>query len=81
MRHAVAQETHKKKVFIMVTNLSSCPPGEGIEALNRLPGLAEPLLDVDLEQELQELRKRTPGSGKREGVPRPLRNTRISELF
>ena len=51
------QEMHKRKVFIMVTNLSTCQPGEGIEALNRLPGLAEPLLDIDLERELQELRR------------------------
>jgi hypothetical protein len=28
----------------MATNLSTCHPGDGIEALNRLPGLAEPLL-------------------------------------
>ena len=57
MKYAVAQEMHKRKVFIMVTNLSTCQPGEGIEALNRLPGLAEPLLDIDLERELQELRR------------------------
>ena len=40
----------------MATNLSICHPGEGIEALNRLPGLAEPLLQIDLERELQQLR-------------------------
>ena len=57
MKYAVAQEMHKRKVFIMVTNLSTCQPGEGIQALNRLPGLAEPLLDIDLERELQELRR------------------------
>ncbi|HEX4920760.1 MAG TPA: hypothetical protein VFV92_08475 [Candidatus Bathyarchaeia archaeon] len=43
--------------FIMATNLSTCHPGDGIEALNRLPGLAEPLLQIDLEQELQQLRR------------------------
>jgi quercetin dioxygenase-like cupin family protein len=43
-------------VFIMATNLSTCHPGEGIEALNRLPGLAEPLLQIDFERELQQLR-------------------------
>ena len=40
----------------MATNLSTCHPGDGIEALNRLPGLAEPLLQIDLERELQQLR-------------------------
>jgi quercetin dioxygenase-like cupin family protein len=47
---------HRRKVFIMPTNLSTCHPGDGIEALNRLPGLAEPLLQIDLDQELQQLR-------------------------
>lgn len=32
-------------------------PGAGIEALNRLPGLAGPLLQIDLERELQQLRR------------------------
>jgi quercetin dioxygenase-like cupin family protein len=41
----------------MATNFSVCRPGEGIEALNRLPGLAEPLLQIDLERELQQLRR------------------------
>jgi quercetin dioxygenase-like cupin family protein len=41
----------------MTTNLSVCHPGDGIEALNRLPGLAEPLLQIDLERELQQLRQ------------------------
>jgi quercetin dioxygenase-like cupin family protein len=41
----------------MATNLSACHPGEGIELLNRLPGLAEPLLQIDLQRELQELRR------------------------
>ena len=44
-------------MFIMVTNLSTCHPGDGIEALNRLPGLAEPLLQIDLDRELQQLRR------------------------
>jgi quercetin dioxygenase-like cupin family protein len=44
-------------VFIMATNLSTCHPGDGIEALNRLPGLAGPLLQIDLERELQQLRR------------------------
>jgi hypothetical protein len=47
----------RKKVFIMATNLSTCHPGDGIEALNRLPGLAEPLLQIDLDRELQQLRR------------------------
>jgi quercetin dioxygenase-like cupin family protein len=42
---------------MMATNLSTCHPGDGIEALNRLPGLAEPLLQIDLDQELQQLRR------------------------
>jgi quercetin dioxygenase-like cupin family protein len=41
----------------MATNLSTCHPGDGIQALNRLPGLAEPLLQIDLERELQQLRQ------------------------
>jgi quercetin dioxygenase-like cupin family protein len=41
----------------MATDLSTCRPGDGIEALNRLPGLAEPLLQIDLERELQQLRR------------------------
>jgi quercetin dioxygenase-like cupin family protein len=41
----------------MTTNLSTCHPGDGVQALNRLPGLAAPLLLVDLEQELQQLRR------------------------
>jgi len=36
-----------------MSNLSTCHPGDGIEALNRLPGLAEPLLQIDLERELE----------------------------
>jgi quercetin dioxygenase-like cupin family protein len=41
----------------MATNLPTCHPGNGIEALNRLPGLAAPLLQIDLERELQQLRQ------------------------
>ena len=41
----------------MATNLSTCHPSDGIEALNRLPGLAEPLLQIDFERELQQLRR------------------------
>src|SRR6476469_2654031 len=41
----------------MATNLRTCHPGDGIEALNRLPGLAEPLLQIDLDRELQQLRR------------------------
>jgi quercetin dioxygenase-like cupin family protein len=47
----------RQKVFIMATDLSTCRPGDGIEALNRLPRLAEPLLQIDLERELQQLRQ------------------------
>jgi quercetin dioxygenase-like cupin family protein len=41
----------------MVTNLSTCHPGDGVEALSRLPGLAEPVLQIDFERELQQLRR------------------------
>jgi quercetin dioxygenase-like cupin family protein len=41
----------------MSTEFSTCHPGDGIEALNRLPGLAEPLLQIDLDRELQQLRR------------------------
>lgn len=41
----------------MATNLSTCQPGDGIEALKRLPGLAQPLLQIDLDREFQQLRR------------------------
>ncbi len=41
----------------MVTNPNTCHPGDGITALNRLPGLAEPLLQVNFEREVQQLRR------------------------
>jgi quercetin dioxygenase-like cupin family protein len=41
----------------MATNLSTCHPGDGIEVLNRLPGLAEPLLQINFERELKQLRR------------------------
>ena len=44
-------------MFILATDLSACHPGDGIEVLNRLPGLAGPLLQIDLERELQQLRR------------------------
>jgi len=40
----------------MATNLNTCHPGDGIDALNRLPRLAEPLLQIDFERELRQLR-------------------------
>src|SRR5512133_1242555 len=43
--------------FTMATNLSTCHPGDGMEALKRLPGLAQPLLQIDLDHELQQLRR------------------------
>src|SRR5450759_2559374 len=48
---------HGEKGSIMATDHSACHPGDGIEVLNRLPGLAEPLLQIDLERELQQLRR------------------------
>jgi quercetin dioxygenase-like cupin family protein len=50
-------EAHGEKVFIMATNLITCHPGDGLEALNRLPELAEPLVQIDLDRELQQLRR------------------------
>ena len=41
----------------MATDLSTCHPGDGIEALKRLPGLAQPLLQIDFDRELQQLRR------------------------
>src|SRR5579863_1122809 len=41
----------------MTTNLSICHPGDGIQTLNRLPELAEPVLQIDFERELQQLRQ------------------------
>jgi hypothetical protein len=40
----------------MTTIPSACHPGDGSKALNRLPQLAEPLLQFDLQKELQQLR-------------------------
>ena len=41
----------------MTTNTSACHPDVAAEALNRLPQLAEPLLQFDLQKELQYLRR------------------------
>lgn len=41
----------------MITNPSTCHPGEGSKALHRLPQLADPLLQFDLQEELQQLRQ------------------------
>jgi quercetin dioxygenase-like cupin family protein len=48
---------HGTKEFVMATDLSACHPGDGLGVLTRLPGLAEPWLQLDLERELQELRQ------------------------
>ena len=65
----------------MATNLSTCHPGDGIEALNRLPGLAEPLLQIDLERELEQLRQEDSWQRETGGVQRRSRNIQISESF
>jgi mannose-6-phosphate isomerase-like protein (cupin superfamily) len=41
----------------MAMNLPTCHPGEGFEVLNRLSGLVAPLLQIDFERELQQLRQ------------------------
>jgi len=41
----------------MATNRGTRHPCDGIEALNRLPELAQPLLQIDFERELQQLRR------------------------
>ena len=41
----------------MAANVSTCHSGDGIEALNRLPELAQPVLQIDFEQELEQLRQ------------------------
>jgi len=41
----------------MTANTEACHPGEGSKALNRLPQLAEPLLQFDLREELEQLRQ------------------------
>jgi hypothetical protein len=51
------QGMHGEKVLIMATDLSAGHPGDGLETLNRLPGLAEPLLQIDCERELQQPRQ------------------------
>ena len=40
----------------MAANTSTCHPGDSSKDLNRLPQLAEPLLQFDLLEELQQLR-------------------------
>lgn len=42
----------------MTTKTSVCHAGEDSNALSRLPGLADPLLQFDLQEELQQLRQR-----------------------
>src|SRR5678809_1658257 len=44
------------EVLFMDITARTCHPGEGSKALNRLPQLAEPLLQFDLVSELQQLR-------------------------
>ncbi len=41
----------------MTANTSACHPGDSSKALNRLPQLAEPLLQFDLLNELRQLRR------------------------
>ena len=41
----------------MNANTEVCHPGEGSKALNRLPQLAEPLLRIDLREEVEQLRR------------------------
>lgn len=41
----------------MTTNTKACEPGKATKALNRLPQLAEPLLQFDLQKELEHLRQ------------------------
>ena len=41
----------------MTANTEACHPGEGSKALNRLPQLAEPLLQFDLREEVEQLRR------------------------
>jgi hypothetical protein len=66
----------------MIANTEACHPGEGRKALNRLPQLAEPLLQFDLREELENNSAgKTRGSGRQGGVPRRLRSIQISESF
>jgi cytochrome c553 len=64
----------------MTMNTSACHPGEGSKALNRLPQLAEPLLQFDLQKELQQLRKQASWERETRGVRRRLRSIPIFEL-
>jgi len=45
------------KIFTMAANTEACHSGEGSKVLNRLPQLAEPLLQFDLREELEQLRR------------------------
>jgi len=65
----------------MSTNLSACHPGDGIGVLNRLPGLAEPLLQIDFERELQQLRQEDSWQRETGRSSKPSPNIQISESF
>ena len=41
----------------MITNPGACHPSDGRKALNRLPELAEPVLQFNLQNELEQLRQ------------------------
>jgi hypothetical protein len=45
------------EIFTMAANTEACHSGEGSKVLNRLPQLAEPLLQFDLREELEQLRR------------------------
>jgi hypothetical protein len=65
----------------MASDLGACRTGAGIEQLNRLPGLAEPLLQIDIERELQQLRQEDSWQREAGGVQRRLLNIQTSESF
>ena len=64
----------------MAANLSSCP-GDNIEGLTRLPGLADSVMQIDFERELQQLRQEDSWQRELDGVPRRSQNIQIYELF
>jgi hypothetical protein len=65
----------------MNTNTRTCHPGEGSKVLNRLPELAEPLLQFELVNELQQLRGEESWQRRQGGAPRRSRSIQISESF
>ena len=65
----------------MFTSASACHTDEEIEALNKMPWLANPLLKFDLPHELEDLRRKESSDRKPEGIPNTPAKNQISQIF